>query len=109
MVRANTMGRRLGSKSRRTVWSEDISGVKRSKNVQSKLDARNKGHEVKKNVKSQFQSGRLFALITSRPGQCGRAGWNFILEGKELDFYVKKMQKKKHAAAEAAAAKASGA
>ena len=32
-----------------------------------------------------------------------------FLEGKELDFYVKKMQKKKHAAAEAAAAKASGA
>jgi small subunit ribosomal protein S8e len=29
-----------------------------------------------------------------RPGQCGRAD-GYILEGKELDFYLKKMQKKK--------------
>ena len=107
---AQHYGKKIGVKERagQLTESEDINDVKRSKNVQSKLDGRNKGHEVKKNVKSQFQSGRLFALITSRPGQCGRAD-GYILEGKELDFYVKKMQKKKHAAAEAAAAKASGA
>ena len=33
-----------------------------------------------------------------RPGQCGRAD-GYILEGKELEFYVKKMQKKKSKAA----------
>ena len=90
------------------VESEEIDDVKRSKNVESKLKSRNKGHEVMTNVKSQFQSGRLFALITSRPGQCGRAD-GYVLEGKELDFYMKKMQKKKNAQAEAAAAKAAGA
>ncbi|KAK2076626.1 40S ribosomal protein [Prototheca wickerhamii] len=42
----------------------------------------------------QFAVGRLYACIASRPGQCGRAD-GYILEGKELEFYLKKMQKKK--------------
>ncbi|XP_022091090.1 40S ribosomal protein S8-like [Acanthaster planci] len=32
--------------------------------------------------------------ITSRPGQCGRAD-SYILEGKELDFYLRKIKSKK--------------
>ena len=43
-----------------------------------------------------FQSGRLLASISSRPGQCGRAD-GYILEGKELEFYARTMQKKKKA------------
>ena len=107
---AQHYGKKIGVKERagEMVESEEIDDVKRSKNVESKLKSRNKGHEVMTNVKSQFQSGRLFALITSRPGQCGRAD-GYVLEGKELDFYMKKMQKKKNAQAEAAAAKAAGA
>lgn len=42
----------------------------------------------------QFKSGRLFAIISSRPGQSGRAD-GYILEGQELEFYKKKMDKKK--------------
>jgi small subunit ribosomal protein S8e len=42
----------------------------------------------------QFKSGRLFAVISSRPGQSGRAD-GYVLEGAELDFYKKKMEKKK--------------
>lgn len=38
--------------------------------------------------------GRLYACISSRPGQSGRAD-GYILEGAELQFYVKRMQKKK--------------
>merc|ERR1712216_810726 len=38
--------------------------------------------------------GAVIAIDASRPGQCGRCD-GYILEGKELDFYVKKMQKKK--------------
>jgi small subunit ribosomal protein S8e len=52
-------------------------------------------------VDTQLSTGRLNALVTSRPGQCGRCD-GYILEGKELDFYVKKMQKKKHATKETA-------
>ncbi|KAK4440513.1 40S ribosomal protein S8 [Sesamum alatum] len=37
-------------------------------------------------------------LHSSRPGQCGRAD-GYILEGKELEFYMKKLQKKKGKAA----------
>ena len=33
------------------------------------------------------------AKISSRPGQSGRCD-GYVLEGKELDFYIKKMQKK---------------
>lgn len=41
-----------------------------------------------------FQSGRLLAAVSSRPGQCGRCD-GYLLEGKELEFYTKVMQKKK--------------
>jgi len=41
-----------------------------------------------------FGTGRVWAMIVSRPGQSGRAD-GYVLEGKELDFYLKKMQKKK--------------
>jgi len=45
-------------------------------------------------VADQFTAGRVFACITSRPGQSGRAD-GYILEGKELEFYIKRMEKKK--------------
>ena len=44
----------------------------------------------------QFQSGRLLACISSRPGQSGRAD-GYILEGEELTFYKRKLEKKKKA------------
>lgn len=34
------------------------------------------------------------ACIASRPGQCGRAD-GYILEGKELEFYLRKVKAKK--------------
>merc|ERR1712151_827347 len=37
--------------------------------------------------------GRLYACITSRPGQSGRCD-GYILEGKELEYYLKKIDKK---------------
>ncbi|GFZ20089.1 ribosomal protein S8e family protein [Actinidia rufa] len=45
-------------------------------------------------IEEQFGAGRLLACISSRPGQCGRAD-GYILEGKELEFYMKKIQRKK--------------
>ncbi|KAI5481188.1 40S ribosomal protein s8 [Pseudohyphozyma bogoriensis] len=49
-------------------------------------------------LESQFQAGRLYAAISSRPGQSGRAD-GYILEGKELEFYVRRLKagKAKHA------------
>lgn len=48
-------------------------------------------------VRDLFVSGRLLARVASRPGQCGRCD-GYILEGKELEFYSKAMQKKKKTA-----------
>merc|ERR1712216_832747 len=42
---------------------------------------------------SQLDDGQLLAIISSRPGQCGRVAGH-ILEGCELDFYHKKLSKK---------------
>ena len=67
---------------------------KGSKPVLAKIAARQEGRVLDPNVNSQFDTGRLLACISSRPGQCGRCD-GFILEGKELDFYVKRMARKK--------------
>ena len=40
-----------------------------------------------------LNKGMLYACISSRPGQSGRAD-GYILEGKELEFYLKKIVKK---------------
>jgi len=65
---------------------------------QSKLSKavlqRQKKSAIDKGVEEQFNTGRLLACISSRPGQSGRCD-GYILEGKELEFYQKKIQKKK--------------
>ena len=43
-------------------------------------------------LKDQFNTGRLFAAVSSRPGQSGRCD-GYILEGKELEFYVRKLKR----------------
>jgi len=50
-------------------------------------------HHIEAHIQSQINKGVLLACISSRPGQVGRAD-GYILEGKELDFYLKKMEKK---------------
>jgi len=37
---------------------------------------------------------RVLAKLSSRPGQSGRAD-GYILEGKELEFYARKIEAKK--------------
>ena len=65
---------------------------KQSKHLLKKKSQRNSF--IDPNLEEQFNSGRLLACIASRPGQVGRAD-GYILEGKELEFYLKKMEKKK--------------
>ncbi|KAJ4790997.1 40S ribosomal protein S8 [Rhynchospora pubera] len=66
----------------------------KSNHVQRKIEKRQKERTLDAHIEEQFGSGRLLACISSRPGQCGRAD-GYILEGKELEFYMKKLQKKK--------------
>merc|ERR1712078_362404 len=73
---------------------EVVDDTKRSKSLTKKLEARQAGRKLDSVLDEQFSTGRLYACISSRPGQCGRCD-GYILEGKELEFYLKKMQKKK--------------
>ena len=59
-----------------------------------KIAKRQEGRQLDPNLNSQFDTGRLLACVSSRPGQSGRAD-GYVLEGKELEFYVKRMARKK--------------
>jgi len=83
----------VGKKKRSKDEGEDAE-VKKSAAVQKKHQTRQEGRTLDPNINSQFDTGRLLACISSRPGQCGRCD-GFVLEGKELEFYVKRMARKK--------------
>ncbi|KAJ8542856.1 hypothetical protein K7X08_005379 [Anisodus acutangulus] len=83
--------------------AEAVPEEKKSNHVQRKLEKRQQDRKIDPHIEEQFASGRLLAAISSRPGQCGRAD-GYILEGKELEFYMKKLQKKKGKGASGAAA-----
>lgn len=76
--------------------------TKKSNHVLRKIESRQKERTLDAHIEEQFGGGRLLAAISSRPGQCGRAD-GYILEGKELEFYMKKIQRKKGKGAGAAA------
>ncbi len=67
--------------------------VKKSKSVEKKQAERFAATgKVEHPVEKQFEAGRLYAVISSRPGQSGRCD-GYILEGEELAFYQKKLNK----------------
>ncbi len=68
--------------------------VKKSSKAKRDAKERAAGVHLDGALKEQFLSGRLYACISSRPGQVGRAD-GYILEGKELEFYLKKIATKK--------------
>ena len=68
--------------------------TKRSNSVKRKYEGLQKDRQIDQKVADQFNGGRLYACISSRPGQSGRVD-GYILEGKELEFYLKKLERKK--------------
>ena len=68
--------------------------AKRSGSVKRKLEKLQADRQLEQKVADQFSSGRLYACISSRPGQSGRVD-GYILEGKELEFYLKKLERRK--------------
>lgn len=58
--------------------------TKQSAHVKRVLEERKKTAKIDPNLTTQFNSSRLLACISSRPGQSGRAD-GYILEGEELD------------------------
>ena len=43
-------------------------------------------------LERQFEAGRLYAVVASRPGQSGRVD-GYVLEGDELAFYQRAIRK----------------
>jgi len=84
-------GVKIGVKKGQPVAEEEE--TKKSSHVERKLAARQKGRTLEDALDHQMASGRLFAKITSRPGQSGRCD-GAILEGPELAFYQKQLNKK---------------
>ena len=68
--------------------------VKHGEKYKKKIDERRKDACTDPKLLDQFTSGKLLACISSRPGQSGRVD-GYILEGKELEFYLKKIEKKR--------------
>lgn len=68
--------------------------TKPSKKVERKIASRQGQSKIESAVESQFANGRLYAVISSRPGQSGRAD-GYVLEGEELAFYLRKMTARK--------------
>ena len=67
---------------------------KRSDRAQKRIGERQKDRIIDGKVAEQFGQQRLLACISSRPGQSGRAD-GYILEGRELEFYAKKIESRK--------------
>lgn len=65
--------------------AEGAEEAKKSRSVVKKLDSRKDSAKIDPLVEPQFGAGRLYAVISSRPGQSGRAD-GYILEGSELEF-----------------------
>jgi small subunit ribosomal protein S8e len=65
----------------------------KSAQIQKKFKGRQVDREFCPELDAQFASGRVLAKVSSRPGQTGRCD-GYILEGKELAFYQRMMQKK---------------
>eukprot|EP00096_Caligus_rogercresseyi_P010029 TRINITY_DN352_c0_g1_i1.p1 TRINITY_DN352_c0_g1~~TRINITY_DN352_c0_g1_i1.p1 ORF type:complete len:209 (+),score=74.56 TRINITY_DN352_c0_g1_i1:118-744(+) len=86
------IGHKKGAKL--TEAEDAIINKKRSKKTMKKYLERQKEAKVDQGVEDQFLTGRLLASISSRPGQSGRAD-GYILEGKELEFYLRKIKAKK--------------
>ncbi|KAI9365762.1 40S ribosomal protein S8 [Pilaira anomala] len=72
-----------------------VAAEKKSNSVEKKIAARAATSAIDPLLNDQFNAGRLYAVIASRPGQSGRCD-GYILEGKELEFYLRKIKSKKH-------------
>ncbi|GAV10010.1 hypothetical protein RvY_19496, partial [Ramazzottius varieornatus] len=86
------LGRKKGSKLSEAE-EKNLNKDRKGKSLK-KQKAREAFSKVEQHLEDQFAGGRLLACITSRPGQVGRCD-GYILEGRELDFYMRKLKSRK--------------
>ncbi|OIW27164.1 ribosomal protein S8e [Coniochaeta ligniaria NRRL 30616] len=86
-------GQSLGRRRQQKQGTAPTEEVKKSNSVEKKQAARfAAGGKVDAALEKQFEAGRLYAVVASRPGQSGRVD-GYILEGEELAFYQRKLHK----------------
>ena len=86
-------GQKLGRRRQQKAGADPEEPEKKSKSVEKKQADRFAAQgKVESALEKQFEAGRLFAVISSRPGQSGRAD-GYILEGEELAFYQRALRK----------------
>ena len=84
----SSLGRR-----RQVKAGEKEEDKKKSNSVTKKqADRLKNGGKIENAVEKQFEAGRLYAAVSSRPGQSGRCD-GYVLEGEELAFYQKLLRK----------------
>ena len=77
----------------------ELADAERKQALEDKREKNKKAHPFGDALDKHHQffemmnKGRMWACITSRPGQTGRAD-GYLLEGTELQFYIKKLEKK---------------
>lgn len=86
---ANHYGVNLNKKKKEVQVQE-----RKSERAKKRVEVRKENRVIDVKVGDQFSQQRLLACISSRPGQSGRAD-GYILEGKELEFYTKKIDARK--------------
>uniref|UniRef100_A0A2I2Z4I3 40S ribosomal protein S8 n=1 Tax=Gorilla gorilla gorilla TaxID=9595 RepID=A0A2I2Z4I3_GORGO len=65
-------------------------GAKLTPEEEEILNKKKKNAKISSLLEEQFQQGKLLACIASRLGQYG-----YVLEGKELEFYLRKIKARK--------------
>jgi len=86
------LGRKKGAKLSEA--EEKNLNLKRKGKALKRAEALKDKAKVDQSLDDQFMGGRVLACLSSRPGQVGRAD-GYILEGRELEFYQKKLKTKK--------------
>ncbi|KAF2262333.1 40S ribosomal protein-like protein S8 [Lojkania enalia] len=85
-------GQSLGRR-RQAKGAEKEEEKKKSKSVEKKQAARIQASgKIEAALDKQFEAGRLYAVVSSRPGQSGRCD-GYVLEGEELGFYQRLLRK----------------
>jgi len=77
---------------RRQQKSQDDEAKKSNSVVKKQAKRVQQSGKVEPAVEKQFESGRLYAVVSSRPGQSGRCD-GYVLEGEELAFYQRAIRK----------------
>jgi small subunit ribosomal protein S8e len=87
-------GEKKASKGKGAKKQEETERTDLNKKALAKFAKRNSTRKLDPALGDQFKTGRVYAKISSRPGQSGRCD-GYILEGDELAFYLKKINLKK--------------